>query len=207
MQEALDAREFNGDLSFIGKHQTPEELRLLARRAQAALDAYNSESSEGEGGDGTNSNRENGNSSSGGEDDIDRREPKRQRTTGGGGGYRGRNGSGNSGGRRQEPVVRTNIWWPDEIGILRDIPPEELEVERALREVAMRQLTDYYAAMERFNEQECEGGGAAGNPAPRPERPKMSQCRIWANGCWNKRLFNHRHKQRNTLFSRGSRVK
>ena len=90
--------------------------------------------------------------------------------------------------------MRTNIWWPDEIGIIDEIPEQELEAERARREVAMQQIKDYYAAMKTFNEQQCERGAAAGDSVPRPERPNMTRCRIWANGCWNKRLYNHEHE-------------
>jgi hypothetical protein len=183
MQDALGRRQFDGDLLFIGKPHAPGDLKSLARRAQVALDAYESDSSE----DGGGGSDDSGNA------------PENDSSSEGGNEREGRD-AGN-GRRRKRPkmagvrsVVRDSIWFPDEDPM--SLPDEERQAEADLRTESMRALVEYYDKLQEYEEQQSRGGPETAAGGPRPPRPRMRIPRIWvkddrlqAQGRWEKRLY------------------
>jgi hypothetical protein len=184
-QDALGRRQFDGDLSFIGRPHAPGDLKSLARRALAALDAYESDSSEDGGGGGGDSGHvsENDSSSEGGNE--------REDSVGDAGNERRRKRPKMAGVRS---VVRDSIWFPDEDPM--SLPAAEREAEAVLRTASKLALVQYYEKLQEYDEQQSRGGQETAAGGPRPLRPSMRIPRIWvkddrlqAQGRWEKRLY------------------
>jgi hypothetical protein len=186
MQQALDQRQFNGDFSGFCQPHSPEQLRSLASRAQAAIDAYQSDSTDDSGGgsdddgaDGdSDSSGEGGNADrEGGEGDARNQLRQKRRKKDGGG-----------------SAVRDSIWFYDEVD--QPIPDGPRNEEAVLRTADRLALIEYHKQCKAHMDMQGGGEPAAADAGNAPRRPKMHQPRIWVKdvnhpegGQWQKRVF------------------